>query len=611
MGNKISLMFANSHKQSEKSFEIDRLIFVYLVYIAFIWINDIICFIANSKGIIITYMISLVVIFIATMILLKRSNLTVPDFHSTDIVFVCAIFFICALRIAIPDTSYDTVNYHVYMQERPFANNVAQNFFPCSWAGSYSFPLADRMFFPIRRILGYRLGPSLNAAILALIYFQCKRFIKSLNPDVSNFVRSYIAGASILTEQILTQLCIYYVDLLAIPLFLEILIRIQEKRSTDKDCLYLCVLGGFSIALKLPNLIFVAIFAVIYFLQNYKTIKWPTVVMGIIFILLPIGLPYAINTYVQTGNPIFPYYNTIFKSPYLDNIKSLEGIRERFGPKTIFELLLWPVVIFFEPLRTYDTPVYWGRLSLSYICAIFWGCRYFVLKIRKKEVGNVLYRLSIIYIICCLMWGQFMAGMVRYALTLEVWGGIIVFLTIRECHRFQKRFYPCVAAALCFAFVFQCSESLHTVLLSYQEPGWRNSVLVDADYYGANFEYLFTEYDYDEYLEGIDCFCCVTFNASMAALLSDDIPVVSLNGWYANSYSTEKFRSVLSQYHNIYIISTLGNMQYTLDKAAEIGVSVTDEVRTFAVDFISSTDALCLIKLEGTGQSLLSNLVVP
>lgn len=590
------MAFLSRWRQDENRLEVNTLIFVYLVYIVFIWVHDILCFVINTNGNNITYIVSILIVSAISISSLKKIRLKPPLFHAIDIIFILAIFSICALRIAIPDTSYDTMNYHIYMQERPFANNVSENFFPSSWVCSYSLPLADRMFFPFRRIFGYRLGPSFNALVLVLTFYQCKHLITRLKPTISEPVLSQIAGISILTEQILTQLCIYYVDLLAIPLFLELLIKIQEKFRANKQCLYLCALGGFAVALKLSNLVLVSFFAIIFLAKNLKSIKFKTILCGLVFVIAPTILPYAINTYIQTGNPIFPFYNTIFGSPYLD---SIDGINKNFGPKSLIEVLFWPVIVFFEPLRAYDTSVYWGRLSLSYICAILWTCRGFYQIRRKNGNGDILFQNSLLYIICCLIWGPFMSGMIRYALILEVWGGITTLLVIRELYQMKQSLYLCIATILCLMLTVQCSESLHISLFTPQEPGWRNSALVDGAYWKINFEHVFTEYDYNDFLEGVDCIGVIRNNASMGALLSDDIPVVSLNGWYTNRHGEIQFHDILSRYQNIYIVTTQSGMQYTLDAAAEAGITLTEEIRCFPADFISCTDTLCLIKVEG------------
>ena len=68
------------------------------------------------------------------------------------ILFLMAITF---LRLPIPDRSYDVVNYHLFLQDFKFEDNINYNFFPGN-IQTFTFPLGDRMFFVFRALLGYR-----------------------------------------------------------------------------------------------------------------------------------------------------------------------------------------------------------------------------------------------------------------------------------------------------------------------------------------------------------------------------------------------------------------------------------------------------------------------
>ena len=78
-------------------------------------------------------------------------------------------------------------------------------------------------------------------------------------------------------------------------------------------------------------------------------------------------LPFTIYIYRKTGNPIFPAANTFFKSPYWP---THGGWDTRFGPLKLWETVLWPVLIWFEPERQSELGVYSGRLSIGFVIAV-------------------------------------------------------------------------------------------------------------------------------------------------------------------------------------------------------------------------------------------------
>lgn len=580
----------------KRQVSIDWIMFLYLLYILFIWLNDVLCFIWTLNYSIVLTITSALLTAGFAVIFLKEHKLLKTNINGIDIVIFFLILCLCAIRIAIPDTSFDTTNYHIYLQERPFADNVTYNFFPCRWINTFTVPLADRMFYPFRLILGYRLGVVFNTIVLTIIFSQSKRLLRNFLPQARPQVIAIFAGICILTEQILTLQCLYYVDLLPIPLLLEIVITIQKPEYERYDCIYLCLLSGLTIAIKLSNAFFIVLFAIVFIFRNYRNIHLKDIFLGIVVISLPL-LPYIINAYIQTGNPFFPFYNSIFDSPYMDKVNWLD---EGFGPKTPVEILVWPIQVFLQPERAYDISLYWGRLSFSYIGAVGYVIYFVIAKSTKRgRAGKQpILDSSILYIACCLVWGAFVMGMIRYALFLEVWGGALFLSIVFKFWNAQGTIKNCASLVLSLLLFFQCAESTHTVLMTSSEPGWRNSAIVDSAYWKTNAEALFSDMEYNEFIDGVDCIGIVSYNSGYAALLSSSIPVMSLNFGYANEYGKKAFQELYQKYPNIYVISTESGMDYTMQRLEEAEIRVTGEIRYSAADFISNTDRLCLIKIE-------------
>ena len=184
-----------------------------------------------------------------------------PKFNKGDWLIMMVILFFTALRLPIPDVSFDTLNYHLYLQNPELANNITYNFFP-SAIGTFSFPLSDHVFNIFRVLLGYRGGVLLNTLILIVIYLQVKDILL-LNKTINDFFQNHsyfltIAAFSVIsTEFILANIGGYMVDLLALPFLLEILKWTTAEKHDPKFVLpYIVLLAGFAVSLKFFVVIF-------------------------------------------------------------------------------------------------------------------------------------------------------------------------------------------------------------------------------------------------------------------------------------------------------------------------------------------------------------------
>jgi hypothetical protein len=92
-------------------------------------------------------------------------------------------------------------------------------------------------------------------------------------------------------------------------------------------------LGAFTLAITLvPVLIFVLI-------KNRAKLPRPrlSIIIAAALFLAPAVLPYAI-AYVRSGNPIYPFANDKFHSPYIDEVLEDPRFREPISPLTLFRV---------------------------------------------------------------------------------------------------------------------------------------------------------------------------------------------------------------------------------------------------------------------------------
>lgn len=94
------------------------------------------------------------------------------------------------------------------------------------------------------------------------------------------------------------------------------------------------VLAGVALASKLITALFVAPLALVmlYHLRQARaSVRWLPLLLKCMAILLMLGsIPYLIAL-LKTGNPVFPFYNAIFKSPFFETAKSFDNPLFRQG----------------------------------------------------------------------------------------------------------------------------------------------------------------------------------------------------------------------------------------------------------------------------------------
>ena len=184
---------------------------------------------------------------------------------------------------------------------------------------------------------------------------------------------------------------------------------------------------GLIVCTKLTNAVYLIlpiIYILIHNIKDIKNIKWYDYIFLIITALLPL-LPYLLDTILQTGSPVFPYYNTIFKSKYFANENWVDN---RFGTKNLFEVIVWPIYIIIFPRRAYETSRTDLNFGIGYIISIIYLLYILCKRIFKKEKiklsTNILYCIYIIYL--CLIWAKFSIGYTRYAGIIPVLSSILV-----------------------------------------------------------------------------------------------------------------------------------------------------------------------------------------
>ena len=111
-----------------------------------------------------------------------------------------------------------------------------------------------------------------------------------------------------------------------------ILLFVEYKES--KYLLVASTLLGFALATKVLTVFLMvplSVVAIYYVFRDLPSAEWKKLFAWCLVIFLALGaIPYVI-AYLKTGNPVFPFYNAIFKSPYFDTVTSFDQPTFKMG----------------------------------------------------------------------------------------------------------------------------------------------------------------------------------------------------------------------------------------------------------------------------------------
>lgn len=375
--------------------------------------------------------IALIINATITTLLIKKKKIKVEtNFHKFDLVFLAIIIVIMGLTIIHPDTFWDTYSYHIYLQENPFADKINDDFFPGRTLTSFVYPIADRVFYMFRALLGFRLGTLPGYFLIVVIYYQIKKYLTKILENKID--EKYISLLSILPLGvfiILEQMGTYYIDNFSVALLLEIMYVIFFEGKDifkEKTRLYfLAYVVGLAVCTKITNAIYILgplVYLLVINIKDIKNIKIYDYLLLVVTFVIPL-LPYVVDAVVQTGSPVFPYYNGIFKSEYF---MQENWVDDRYGPKNILEFLLWPLYIIKRPRSAYETGNTDFMFAIGYIIAIV-GIIYEVIYkklIKKQQINKNFLTFYIALMYLYLVWAQFIIGYTRYAGIIPIFASI-------------------------------------------------------------------------------------------------------------------------------------------------------------------------------------------
>lgn len=514
--------------------------YVLLLLLIQVIFSDIIIYFCGFKYVI-AQMMALLINVIFNIVLVKKEIINIKcDFEKWDVVFWILLVLVVLLTIIFPDEYYDSYSYHIYLQKNVFKDKIYEDFFPGRTLTTYTYALADRVYTLFSNKLGFRLGTIPSYFVLVVIYYQIKKYLITILKErkIDRKIISILSILPICAYIILEQVGTYYIDNICVAILLEFFyITVFESRSifeNKKELYYLSLLSGILVSLKFTNAFYMVaplIFVLIKNFKDIKKIKWYDYILLIIIAFIPMFV-YMLDAIKDTGSPVFPYYNSIFKSRYFKEYDWFDGA---YGTNGILEVLFWPIVLKFFPTRGYviheiDYNYLFGYLiSLSYISYLI--IRKMMRYIRKEksefiyDKNNLIMSLIILYSNFVL--AKFCIGYVRYGSFIPILSGIFIIKLIVDSLEKKQLFRTVfLSYAICAAAILGISNYFDTGKMTYYKGLFSNTQSV-LERVAINAACVFKDQDYLKYdIDGI--WGVIGDDSAVPSMLNVDDKIVQL-----------------------------------------------------------------------------------
>lgn len=588
--------------------------YIYVYFILAIVVCDCLTVVLDLE-----YFLALCVAFIGIIALgyILRENIILEKVQICwlDVVFVVAIIAVSILRGVMPDTSYDTSNYHAFFQYELDRDFINYDFFPIRAVNASTIVLGDRMFGCFHRILGYRMGTSLNTLCVIIIYFKLKEILdllgKYLEININRFLICFLSIICMLSENIYSLLSTYMIDLLSVPLLLQMLLivlqserwKIEELEENTADAVinfeavWLCIMAAMAVGIKISNAGIVAPLAISYLYKKHFKLR----IRDYIICIACMGSILVIYFYISwkiTGNPVFPMMNGLFKSLFFSEEYSpndFSAFNSRFGPFGIIQTILWPIYMLIHPEQTSDIPFCSGRLLVSSIA---------ILALSVKEIkNNKKYQEIISYIVVWYLIFLFVfRGYMRYIIILEILESAIALVLVYKYLKTER--YQILCIELCIAFLCQIGISGNQYFVKNWEWSWRD--IHDKERVISNAKMVFKDYTSGlsaDISQDIEMLLVADASGSLAYLLKDDVPIVNLTTGTTNENTEQILKNRIEnlQDEGVYSLCKREDFLSDVQVYCENGFALT-EIYAITPDFYDAIYAMPLVKVEKSSE---------
>jgi hypothetical protein len=331
------------------------------------------------------------------------------------------------------DINWDWRNYHEYSA---FALINAQFNEDVAPAGIQTFlnPLAYVPAYLLRHYVGAPFWGMLLGAIhglnLALIFWLSRSVLKGAASGLMLTAAIIIAASGPMT---LSEVGTSFADILtALPVIAGVGLMLSAKPQHRARYVIAGIMVGGAVGLKLTNMVFFVGAGVSLFYAARPLTAMSCFAAGGAIGVIGTGGAWSWMLWQQFGNPLFPFFNTIFRSPEAP----IEAIADlRFMPHNLWDAAAYPFYWLVGIHRSSEWPFRDPRFAISFVlfavtagAGLFYGMRVFTR--RDKQF-------LLLFAVAYGMW-LFEFSIHRYAIVLELLTAPLILLLLARLLRVVK-----------------------------------------------------------------------------------------------------------------------------------------------------------------------------
>jgi hypothetical protein len=383
--------------------------------------------------------------------------------HGTIIVLCIALGAAVALARG-QDINFDQLNYHYYSAYAYETHRLDQDVAPGQVMHSYFCPIVYLPFYFMVRNLspslaGMGLG-ALHGLNLWLVFVIASTVARALPPPARISMTIAAVAISAASPMAISELGTSMADLLvSLPILagVALMLRADGERGrlalTIASIALAAALMGAAASLKLtaaaPAIGLAAASAIGWRLWRHRLIAIMATGLGGVIGFVSVGGSWYLSMWRMFGNPVFPYFNTVFRSPDYPSQTAL--FDARYVPHSILQALSYPFLWVTTQTKTAEIPFRDIRFALLTVLAVtVLGLR---VSARTGAAGTPTMagrRLIVFFAVAFCLW-LYEWSIQRYLVSLELLAGpaIVVLLQWSGCFgRVRGKTLIAMAAAL-------------------------------------------------------------------------------------------------------------------------------------------------------------------
>jgi hypothetical protein len=368
--------------------------------------------------------------------------------------------------------------------------------------------------------------------LLVSVYDFLKKFLSLYKPSVKYpaILLPILALFVITADYTLFNIGSYKTDLLGVPFLLELVYMVLFVDVLPKRIysILFFLTASLVITLKLTFLPYTGIIGFVYYCKHFRKFSLPEKIL-LPLCVLAVPSIYLLYNQIETGSPLFPFFNKIFRSPLYpySNFKDF-----RFGPRKFYETFIYPIVTFFNRQLNTEFGLYSYRLLFGYfanlITVIYCWIRLRSVKSPVLQFFLYLSALVIAFDYACII----TTGYYRYGIIIEIVYGMVLALWL--FHRPKKW----IMAIIFLSMVFQTYDTVNNIYVLNRNLSWNyyQGLFHNTKRLKDNAKMMFHDYtddkikDPDNVIDSVDAFISMQpwAHDALGWLLKRNVPVYDL-----------------------------------------------------------------------------------